>query len=122
MRAVWHDFLIAFPYQVAQEASKSYIRQGGKFFPAIGEFVKICDEIWQKQEGQRRQDERDDDMVSYRKLFREPIATFPNDYRQAAVELIRDVTEGRVKYMSADWNTRYRSIFPGYNPATGIEI
>lgn len=46
---VWEDVMKVFPYEIAQKACKEYIHQGGNKFPPIGDFVVICDEIWEKQ-------------------------------------------------------------------------
>ena len=115
IEAVWHDILKVFSYQVAQEAAKGYIQRGGKFFPSIGEFTILCDEIWNRQidedRNRKQQQEREDDMSAYRKLFHDPVDGFADDYAKKSVILIRDVCEGRIKYNSPDWKERFEGIY-----------
>lgn len=112
---IWHDFLTAFPYEVAQEACKAYISQGSKFFPAIGEFIKLCDEIWQKQETQRHRENTQASKDAAKMLFYEPIHRLPHsEMVKQAVQLIRDVTTGgKVKFNSPEWHQRYDKTFEG---------
>lgn len=121
--ALWEGYLLPLAAESMGKAVSDYLLSPGrKSFPTPGEVIAFYDRHEIDNRERRRQEERDDDMGAYKKLFREPLGTFPNDFRRKAVELIRDVTEGRIEYMSEDWNTRYGSIFPGHDPATGLEI
>lgn len=121
--ALWEGYLIPLAADSMGKAVSDYLLlPGKKRFPTPGEVIGLYDRHEIENREKKRQEEREDDVYAYKKLFREPLGTFPNDFRKKAVALIRDVTEGRIKYMSEDWLKQYGSIFPGYDPATGLEI
>ena len=115
IESVWHDILKAFPYGIAQGAAREYIQRGGKFFPAVGEFVVLCDELWErqirKQGEEKQQHEREDDRAATRLLFSEPLGNLADDYTKKSVELIRDVCAERIKYNSPEWKKRFKAIY-----------
>lgn len=113
MRTVWQDILKTFPYEVAQDAAKLYIHRGGKFFPAIGEFVKLCDECWQEHERVRREEIVQAERDAARLLFSEPLDKVKKkggNIAAMSVALVRDVCNDKIKYKSPEWNKRQAEI------------
>ena len=107
---IWENIIEVFPYKVAEEAAKEYLRRFHKF-TCISDFVKICDEVWQKVEREQREQEAEDNREAAKFLFQKPISTIKDDYVRKSVELVRDVCEGRIKYNSKEWISRFEGIY-----------
>ena len=107
---IWENIIEVFPYKVAEEAAKEYLRRFHKF-TCISDFVKICDEVWQKVEREQREQEAEDNREAAKFLFQKPISTIKDDYVRKSVELIRDVCEDRIKYNSPEWISRFEGIY-----------
>ena len=107
---IWENIIEVFPYKVAEEAAKEYLRRFHKF-TCISDFVKICDEVWQKVEREQREQEAEDNREAAKFLFQKPISTIKDDYVRKSVELVRDVCEGRIKYNSPEWIERFEGIY-----------
>lgn len=118
--ATWVECLLPLNVNAMRQSINEYaLAPGKKFFPTPGEILEIYDRHEIKRRESQRQEERDDEMASYRKLFHEPVNKIPDDFRKQAVQLIRDVTSGACKFGDLEWNKRYKGIFPGYDPGTG---
>ena len=107
---IWENIIEVFPYKVAEEAAKEYLRRFHKF-TCISDFVKICDEVWQKVEREQREQEAEDNREAAKFLFQKPISTIKDDYVRKSVELVRDVCDGKIKYNSPEWISRFQLIY-----------
>lgn len=118
--ALWEGCLLPLAAGSMGKAVSDYLLlPGKKRFPTPGEILEIYDRHEIRRRESQRQEERDDEMASYKKLYHEPVSKIPDDYRRQATQLIRDVTSGVCKFGDPDWNKRYKAIFPGHDPMTG---
>lgn len=108
---IWEDIMITFPFDVAQEACKLWLFDGNKFFPHVAEFIKVCDGVWQRHEEKKRQEHGQAIVDSAKYLFHQPIENIEDNYKKQAVQLIRDVCNGEIKFKSPEWVDRFGKIF-----------
>lgn len=98
---IWENILKTFPYEIASEAANIYLLDGNKFFPNISEFVKLCDEVWQKHEREKQEQHSEDEREATKLLFSEPLEKIDKSMGHIAklsVSLVRDVCDGKIKY------------------------
>jgi len=107
---IWENIIEVFPYKVAEEAAKEYLRRFSKF-TSISDLVTICDEVWQKVERDKRDQDAEDSRKAAKFLFQKPLSTIKDDYVRQSVELVRDACEGRIKYNSPEWIGRFEGIY-----------
>lgn len=105
---IWENVLEVFPYHIAEEAAKQYLRNF-KRFSAISDLIKICDEVWQKDERLKREENEQAERDATHLLFTEPLDKIDRSMGRIAklsVALVRDVCNGEIKYRSPEWNQR----------------
>ena len=118
--ALWEGCLLPLAAGSMGKAVSDYLLlPGKKRFPTPGEVIGLYDQHEIRRRESQRQEEREDEMASYRKLFHEPVSKMPDDFVKQAVQLIRDMTSGTCKFRGPEWNSRHIGIFPGYDPITG---
>lgn len=110
---IWDNILLTFPFDVAEEAAKVYLFEGHKYFPTISEFVKLCDEVWQKHERIKKEENSMAEHDAAKLLFSESLDEVKKkggNIAAMSVALVRDVCNGEIKYRSPDWNKRQAEI------------
>lgn len=112
---IWENVLEVFPYHIAEEAAKQYLRNY-KRFSAISDLIKICDEVWQKYEREKREENDQAERDATHMLFHEPLEDIKKRIGKKgnivtlSVALVRDVCNGEIKYRSPEWNKRQAEI------------
>lgn len=117
---VWLDALGIFRYEVMRTAIKEYLCAPGikRSFPVPGDVVAYYDRLVLQEAAILRQRQQDDYQGSAKKLFHEAL---PNDQlAKQSVQLIRGVCDGKLKFMSEEWVSRFRDIYGvAADPETG---
>ena len=118
--ATWVECLLPLNVDAMRQSINEYaLAPGKKFFPTPGEILEIYDRHEILRRESQRQEEREDEMAAYKRLYHEPVSKIPDNYVRQAVQLIRDMTSGTCKFRGPEWNSRHIGIFPGYDPGTG---
>lgn len=110
---IWDQVLMSFPFHIAEEAAKEYIFDGHPFFPNISEFIKTCDNVWQKHERIKREENEQAERDATHLLFSEPLDKIDRSMGRIAklsVALVRDVCNDKIKYKSPEWDKRQSEI------------
>ena len=108
----WTEYLLPLQADIMRQTVNDYVlTPGKKFFPTPGELLDIYDRIYQEYRIKKAQDDRDDEKEAAKFLFQKPISTINDDYVRKSVELVRDVCDGRIKYNSQEWISRFEGIY-----------
>ena len=109
---LWVEYLLPLQADIMRQTVNDYaLTPGKKFFPTPGELLDIYDRIYQEFIVKKAQDDREAEKEAAKFLFQKPTKTIKDDYVRQSVELIRNVSEDRIKYNSPEWIERFEGIY-----------